>query len=249
MIHTQLVTAFDDKTEFPSTCYDNWDRCKTVLLFSHGNADDNKGIYSYCTWLAEHLNVMVVCYDPPGYGFSTACTTTEDNMNEAIYAVYNFLRTTLEHPSEKIVLMGKSLGSVPTIDLSMRVFEPLQGIVLVSPIASGLRVLVSQKVMSYMPKWVSTQMDFCFAPNLYKIREVSSAVLFVHGLDDHVVSVDNTYALSREVPIKHSVPSLILSKAGHNNIEQRYADQFLSTLFDFIWRKASTCDYEKKCET
>lgn len=249
MIHTQLVTAFDDKTEFPSRGDDTWDTCKTVLLFSHGNSDDNKNIQSYCTWLADRLNVLVVSWDPPGYGFSTACTTSEENMNEAILAVYSFLRTTLQHPNEKIVLMGKSLGSVPTIDLSMRVYEPLQGIVLVSPIASGLRVLVSQKLMSFMPKWVSTQMDFCFAPNLYKIREVSSAVLFVHGSDDRVVSVDNTYALCREVPFKYSVPALILSKAGHNNIEERYSDQFLSTLFDFIWRQKSTCDYDKKSET
>ena len=245
VIHAQLVTAFDDNTEFPPLyCADAWDRSKTVILFSHGNADDNKHIHSYCTWLAQNLKVLVVSYDPPGYGHSTPCTTTEENMNEAINAVYFFLRTTLKHPSENIILMGKSLGSVPTVDLSMRILESVQGIILVSPLASGSRVLLSQNILNFVPKWVSTRMDLCFAPNLYKIRDVTSSVLCVHGLDDHVVSVDNTYSLCREIPPKFCFPPLFLPKAGHNNIEERYADQFLSTCYDFIWRDSSICNYD-----
>ena len=64
--------------------------------------------------------------------------------------MYQFLRVTLEQPSENIVLMGKSLGSVPTIDLGSRVLETLQGIILVSPLASGSRVLLSEKSLTHI---------------------------------------------------------------------------------------------------
>lgn len=245
-IHTRLFTAFDDAFSLPDKYVkeSDWDSSKTVVLFSHGNADDLRCIQSYCTWLAENLNARVIAYDPPGYGFSSAVPTSEVNMNSAINVVYQFLRVSLRHPSEKIVLMGKSLGSVPTIDLASRVLEPLQGIILVSPLASGSRVLLSEKSLAFVPDWLRVQMDCCFAPSVYKMGQVSSVVLFIHGLADHVVSVDNTYALSKALSPKYLHQPLFLTQAGHNNMEERYADQFLGTCFEFIWRKSTLVHYE-----
>ena len=243
-IHTRLFTAFDDTCTLSK---DNnggeWDTSKTVVLFSHGNADDLRCIQTYCTWLAENLNVRIVSYDPPGYGFSSTVSTSEENMNSAINVVYQFLRVSLNQPSENIVLMGKSLGSVPTIDLSSRVLETLQGIILVSPLASGSRVLLSEKSLKFVPEWLKIQMDCCFAPNVYKISAITSPVLFIHGLDDHVVSVDNTYALSKALPVKYMFTPLFLTKAGHNNMEERYANQFIAACHDFIWQKSAASHY------
>jgi len=245
-IHTRLFTAFDDACTLPDKQKNEseWDSSKTVVLFSHGNADDLRCIQSYCTWLAENLNARVIAYDPPGYGFSSAVATSELNMNSAINVVYQYLRVVLNQRSENIVLMGKSLGSVPTIDLASRVLEPLQGIILVSPLASGSRVLLSQKSLAYVPEWLTVQMDCCFAPSVYKMGAISSPVLFIHGLADHVVSVDNTYALSKALSPKYLHKPLFLTQAGHNNMEERYADQFLGTCFDFIWHTCSVVDYE-----
>ena len=105
-------------------------------------------------------------------------------------------------------------------------------------------VLLSEKSLAYMPKWLTVQMDCCFAPSVYKMDHISSPVLFIHGLDDSVVSIDNTYALSKALSQKYLHKPLLLSQAGHNNIEERYADQFLAVCLDFIWQKSSIVDYE-----
>ncbi len=69
---------------------------------------------------------------------------SEPNTYADIEAAYNCLERTYGVQEENVVLYGQSVGSGPTLDLATR--KPhLRGVVLHSPILSGLRVMYPVK--------------------------------------------------------------------------------------------------------
>ena len=69
---------------------------------------------------------------------------SECNTYADIDAVYKCLKEQYGVKDEQLILYGQSVGSGPTIDLASRVSN-LRGVVLHSPILSGLRVLYPVK--------------------------------------------------------------------------------------------------------
>ncbi|KAG8077596.1 hypothetical protein GUJ93_ZPchr0007g5120 [Zizania palustris] len=118
-------------------------RASATLLYSHGNAADLGQMYGLFVELSRRLRVNLFGYDYSGYGRSTG-KPTECNTYADIEAAYNCLKEKYGVADEDIILYGQSVGSGPTIDLSSRL-PNLRGVVLHSPILSGLRVLYPVK--------------------------------------------------------------------------------------------------------
>lgn len=201
-----------------------------TILVSHGNADDIGSCASYCQWLADSLDSRVVTYDYVNYGCSTQKPTSEENMAHAIEAAYGYILSSLEVPVDKLFLCGKSLGSVPTLFLASQPYVGrVAGIILVSAIASGARVVLGNR----MPAAVMSVLDDAFAPNVKRIRLVKRPVLLVHGTLDDVVPLQNAHDLFNNVPRAFEFPPLWV-QAGHNDIESLHKGLFVSTLQAFM---------------
>lgn len=69
---------------------------------------------------------------------------TECNTYADIDAAYKCLKEQYGVKDEQLILYGQSVGSGPTVDLASRL-TTLRGVVLHSPILSGLRVLYPVK--------------------------------------------------------------------------------------------------------
>ena len=69
---------------------------------------------------------------------------TECNTYADIDAAYKCLKENYGVNDEQLILYGQSVGSGPTLDLASRLSN-LRGVVLHSPILSGLRVLYPAK--------------------------------------------------------------------------------------------------------
>lgn len=202
-----------------------------TILFSHGNADDIGTSASYCQWLADSLGCNVVSYDYVNYGVSDKVETTEHNMNHSIEAVYGYLRGSLQIPASRIFFFGKSLGTVPTVHLASQPYvEEIAGTVLVSPLASGARVLLTK---TRFPASIMEQLDDLFAPNIKKIGSVRRPVMIIHGTEDAVVPVQNSHDLFNQLKDGVDYPPLWVH-AGHNDIESRYKSLFISSINHFF---------------
>jgi fermentation-respiration switch protein FrsA (DUF1100 family) len=145
-----------------------------TLLYSHGNAADLGQMHELFVELSVHLRINILGYDYSGYGASTG-KPSEPNTYADIEAAYKWLET-YGIPEDKVVLYGQSVGSGPTVDLATRL-PALRGVVLHSPILSGLRVMYPVK-RTY---W------FDIYKNIDKIVQVSCPVLVMHGTSDEVV--------------------------------------------------------------
>ena len=222
-----MVTPFEAAVD---TLEDYQNRCD-ALVFSHGNADDIGSCLSYCQWLATSLKVNVFVYDYVNYGHSSKGTTSEDNLHHSIEAVYGYLTAALKIPNEKIFLFGKSLGSIPTIWLGSRDYiNILAGIILVSPLASGARIMIQG---NHIPKQWMHRLDSIFGPNISYINRVRQPVYIIHGTRDDIIPIRNSYDLWDRLTPRAQYPPLWLD-AGHNDIEYLHRSLFISCVQSYV---------------
>ncbi|XP_061423989.1 alpha/beta hydrolase domain-containing protein 17C-like isoform X2 [Lethenteron reissneri] len=179
-------------------------QARCTLLFSHGNAVDLGQMCGFYADLAAKLNCNVFSYDYSGYGASSG-KPSERNLYADIDAAFQALRTRYGLTPDKVVLYGQSIGTVPTVDLASR-YE-CAGVVLHSPLASGLRVLFPGIARTY-----------CFDPfpSIEKISKVSSPVLVIHGTEDEVV--DLSHGMAIHARCRRPAEPLWVEGAGHNDV-------------------------------
>ncbi|KAH9546728.1 hypothetical protein CY35_12G116000 [Sphagnum magellanicum] len=176
-----------------------------TLLYSHGNAADLGQMHELFVELSVHLRINVLGYDYSGYGASTG-KPSELNTYADIEAAYECLEHTYGVQEENVVLYGQSVGSGPTLDLATRKSN-LRGVVLHSPILSGLRVMYPVK-RTY---W------FDIYKNIDKIGSVRCPVLVMHGTSDEVVDWSHGKQLHELSQEKYE--PLWLKGGGHCNLE------------------------------
>jgi len=133
-------------------------RSQITVLFSHGNAEDLGMIYEWFCEFTREVQVNLLAYDYEGYGKASG-TPSESSCYEDIEAAYLFLTTVLHHPSENIILYGRSLGSGPSCYLAERLSkEKIQvgGLVLqVVPFWNGEALFLgAQPSFRAKPFWV-----------------------------------------------------------------------------------------------
>jgi len=192
-----------------------------TLLYSHGNAADLGQMHELFVELSVHLRINILGYDYSGYGASTG-KPSEPNTYADIEAAYKCLEEKYHVRQEDVVLYGQSVGSGPTVDLATTL-PNLRGVVLHSPILSGLRVMYPVK-RTY---W------FDIYKNIDKIGRVSCPVLVMHGTQDEVV--DCSHGKQLHELSKEKYEPLWLKGAGHCNLELypeyiKHLRKFLQTL-------------------
>ena len=208
-------------------------RNANLILYFHGNAEDLTTCASFLSWLSLNTAYDVLCMDYVGYGRSSGeNNTTESNMCEAADAVLDYALNTLKYKNHAIVVMGRSLGSIPAVYLASKTDNAgLQGLVLVSGLASGSRCIFSS---AYVPSVMLTSLDNAFGANIRRISGVQCMVLLVHGDQDTEVCLSNSQVL-KERCNGWCHPELIVIRGGsHNNIWNMYARQVLKPLNLFL---------------
>ncbi|KAL1566638.1 alpha/beta hydrolase domain-containing protein 17B-like [Salvia divinorum] len=180
-------------------------KATATMLYSHGNAADLGQMYELFVEITLRLRLNLMGYDYSGYGQSSG-KPSECNTYTDIDAVYKCLKEKYGVKDEQLILYGQSVGSGPTIDLASR-SPNLRGVVLHSPILSGLRVLYPVK-RTY---W------FDIYKNIDKIGAIECPVLVIHGTADEVVDCSHGKQLWELCKVKYE--PLWINGGGHCNLE------------------------------
>jgi hypothetical protein len=172
---------------------------------------------------------LITC-DYPGYGFSTG-SCSESSMNDAAVTLLDFALSHLNHKMNEIFIIGKSLGSTPAIyTASQAVCYDLAGIVLIAPIASGVRCLSGS---NNIPEFILNRLDQLVLPNITRIKDVCCPIQFIHGEQDNVVPVSNTRALMVALH-SHCMTKPLFLDCSHNDIESKFSLEFTNTIETFM---------------
>lgn len=149
-----------------------------TVLYCHGNA----GNVSHRVGEIERLcarGLSVFAFDYAGYGKSPG-RPSETNTYEDAHAAWEFLVRDRGVPPERIVVLGRSLGTAVAVELATRV-EPA-GLILISPFTSGVEM--GARRYPWLPVRLIARYRYDTASRIGRVR---APKLFVHSIDDEVV--------------------------------------------------------------
>mmetsp|Transcript_15938 Transcript_15938/g.46499 ORF Transcript_15938/g.46499 Transcript_15938/m.46499 type:complete len:334 (-) Transcript_15938:340-1341(-) len=197
-----------------------------TLIYSHGNAEDVGLSLPYLDHISKLLDVDVLAYEYVGYSIADG-RPSEQGVYDSINAAFAYLTGECGVAPEGVVLLGRSLGSAPTVHLAAQ--QPhLAGMILQSPLASGVRVLSGVAA------------SFFLAPcdpfrNYAKVRRVRCPSVVLHGTADEVVPFWNGKCLHEALHARGlAFEPFWATGRGHNDMPEdacvQHMRKFLATL-------------------
>eukprot|EP01114_Cavostelium_apophysatum_P013831 TRINITY_DN3444_c0_g1_i1.p1 TRINITY_DN3444_c0_g1~~TRINITY_DN3444_c0_g1_i1.p1 ORF type:complete len:626 (+),score=91.01 TRINITY_DN3444_c0_g1_i1:146-1879(+) len=247
--------AFQENRKFPVIFHEwkgrNAEAAYFTILYSSGNTEDMGMTYQWMIALKEALNVNILQFEYSGYGINRGGSKpSERHCYEDICAAFYYLLVEKEIPPERIMLMGKSIGTGPCINLAHLLytggsktrtigkglgkvmkkmsmftnFKQLGGLILQSPMTSVLDL--------------RDDINAHLVPNMFentkKISKVKCKIFIAHGMQDQVIPSKQAIKLSSYVADGCLWKLMMIEDAGHSNMETEFLDDYLDELINFI---------------
>jgi len=201
-----------------------------TILYSHANAEDLSLITDYVDKLARSLEVDIFAYEYVGYSLSrfeeNAKQPSEAGCYQSIEAAWRYLVEDLEIPPERIIAMGRSIGSGPAIHIASTTTvsgtdhspKDMGGVVLLSPIESGARTFNGMLTSSYD-----------VFQNYKKMRLVAAPVAIIHPKNDEIVPVTNGKCL--HIECQNPYEPYWVDNCGHNDVPESEIHEYMRKFF------------------
>jgi uncharacterized protein len=152
-------------------------KAEMVLLWFHGNAGNLSHRYDMIREMME-LPVDVLIVDYRGYGKSEG-KPSEEGLYLDARAAWDYLVNERQVSADRIIILGKSLGGVPAIDLASKV--EAAGLIVQSSFTSAADMAAI--LMPFLPRMLlRTKME-----SIKKIADVRCPKLFIHSSADEIV--------------------------------------------------------------
>jgi len=159
----------------------------------------------------------VLAFDYRGYGRSGG-QASEKNVYADTRAVLAFAQARFGLKPDRIIVVGRSVGSGPAVELAAR--ERVAGLTLISPFTSAFRVLTRVKLLPF------DRFD-----NLSKIGRVRAPILIFHGTRDEVIPFAHGQKLFAAAP--EPKRAVWVEGAGHNDVFEVAGARILDELKTF----------------
>ncbi len=200
-----------------SACYLPNPGAEFTILYSHGNAENIGDLYDLFE-LFHDSGFSVFAYDYHGYGANNG-KPSEKNSYQDIEAAYLYMVNNLKIPPDRIVVLGRSVGSGMATHLASR--EKVAALILESPFVSAFRVLTKIPLL-----------PFDKFNNINKIKYVHCPVLIIHGTDDNIVPLWHGKKLFEAAnPPKYN---FWVQGAGHNDLTFKAGNNYWQTIKIFM---------------
>lgn len=147
-------------------------KAKYTMLYLHGNYEDLGSLNDYLPQFADQ-GYAIFAIDYRRYGHSGGVPTEANTVTDTELA-YEYLRTKLGVPADRILIFGYSLGGGPAVELARR--QPAAGLILQGAFVSAYRV------MTRIPVFPGDKFV-----NIAKVPQLKLPVLVVHGTADGTV--------------------------------------------------------------
>jgi len=199
------------------------------LLYFHGNGE----IVDDYDWLAPFYNeigINLFVADYRGYGFSDGRPTISNMIKDSHQIFKEFSKIVGEYGSRKrLFVMGRSIGSIPAIEVVYHYQKDIQGLIIESGSANNFRYFFSSLIPSNHPIW-SDDGEFL---NKVKARSISKPTLIIHAEYDALVPLEEGKELYRNSAGKDK-RFLIIPNADHNDLMIVGKKQYFKAIEEFV---------------
>ena len=197
-------------------------QARATVLLSHGNAG-NISDRLETVRILNALSLNVLIYDYSGYGKSEGSPSEETTYQNA-YTAWSYLTLEREIPSDRIILMGRSLGGSVAAWLASRT-DPA-GLILESTFTSA--VDLAKEIYPFLP--VSLMMKFTY-PTADYLRNSSAPLIVLHSRDDQLIPFHHGKEL---YDIAGSPKTFFEMDGAHGNSHIETGREYVKALNEFI---------------
>lgn len=199
------------------------------ILFFHGNGEVVSD-YDYLAHLYNELGINLFVADYRGYGLSGG-TPTLTNMVADAHRIFEGFGDILRqgHYSGDLFVMGRSLGSMPAVELAFNYGEQIKGLIIES--GGGSMVKMVRRMGFSMESLGITDAEF---PNLAKIRAIALPTLIIHAESDSLIPLSEARNLFENAATKDK-RLIIIPGANHNTIMLVGLETYFEAIRDFVF--------------
>jgi hypothetical protein len=198
------------------------------ILYFHGNGEV---VYDHdeIATLYNRIGVNLFVVDYRGYGKSTGAPSFAGMVADS-HVIFKYFRDTLKDSgySNKLFVMGRSLGSLSATELAANYTGELKGLIVESGFASAVKLLT----------YLGGFMDYPFLDEFEKlsmdmIRSITIPALIIHGEWDEIIPFEQGEILYQNIGSKDK-KLLPIANAGHNDILFVGMEQYFSAIAEFV---------------
>jgi alpha-beta hydrolase superfamily lysophospholipase len=199
------------------------------ILYFHGNGE-TVGDYDDVAPLFNQRGINLFVADYRGYGLSNGMPTMTNLIKDA-HPIFKGFKEIIEKEgcNKNLFLMGRSLGSIPAIELAYHYQSEISGLVIESGSADFLRLL---SIFGIEPE-SSLKEKLERTSNRAKIRSISTPTLIIHAEYDSLIPLkegielyENSKAENKEL--------FIIPGADHNDLWFIGGDKYYIKIEEFI---------------
>ena len=199
------------------------------ILFFHGNGEIVSD-YDMIAPLYNKFGMNFTVVDYRGYGNSGGEPSVTAMMEDchAVFASFKEWLAAAEY-SGPLVVMGRSLGSGPAIEIASSYQDQIAGLIIESGFATTLPLLIT---LGVDVEGLGITEDDGFQ-NVRKISGITKPTLIIHGQHDEIIPVHSAAILQAESPAR-AKELQIVPGASHNTIIARAGEMYFSLIKQFI---------------
>lgn len=198
-----------------------------VVVFFHGNGEIAAD-YNQIASMFHTIGTSLLVIDFRGYGWSTGRPSVSALISdvEPLAAALPDLLRTLGVVDGARYVMGRSLGSIPAIQMAAQHRELFNGLIIESGFAS-VKPLLQRRGMEAVLQGQPDPIG-----NRDKVGTLDLPLLVIHGEDDMLIPVEQGQMLYDASPAQHKL-ILRLAGVGHNNL-LLHVDQYFAKIREFL---------------
>ena len=182
-----------------------------VVFFLHGNSGNLLDCVTELEAFRE-VNFDVVMFDYRGYGKSSGCIESEEQLRSDVRTVWAAFAS--QYEGKRVVISGQSLGTALAAGLAAELCEagqPPALTYLVSPYSS-----MSELADELYP-WVPRQVLRYPLHTAKHAARLSSKLILIHGDKDELIGIHHSHALRTAAP---TAQFLCVEGAGHGDVHK-----------------------------
>lgn len=208
-----------------------WARGKELptILYFHGNGEAVDGH----DWIAQFYNergINLFVADYRGYGLSNGRPTVSNMLSDA-HQIFRGFKNIVEKEGYRAALfvMGRSLGSLPAIELAYHYQGELKGLIVESGSANNFR-----RLWSYLRLWEKEKLlEESPILNKVKVRSIRIPTCIIHGELDELLPLEEGMELYQNSGAAEK-DLLIIPAAGHNDLMIKGHELYFGKIEEFV---------------
>lgn len=198
-----------------------------TILYFHGNGE-TAGDYDMVSSLYTERGINLLVADYRGYGLSDGTPSLRSLLEDChpiLAAAKGFLAQ--GGVAEALFVMGRSLGSIPAIELAASHQGELAGLVVESGFSDAVRL------MAYLGLPLRVSGLGSGFPNGERIRQVQIPTLLIHGAEDSLIPIGEAEELYQLSPAADK-RLVVIPGGDHNTLMMVGRGRYFAAIEEFI---------------